>query len=779
VAATNCTIAYSSSLDEGGAFHLTGGSLDLKNCILSTNTAPTRGADISNIGGASVNLNYNNLSGDPDLDAYVYDLASSVVKANSQWVDPLFAGTTDFHVKSQEGRWDPTALGGAGDWTTDLVTSLCIDSGEPGDELTYTNEVAPHGSRVNQGRYGNTAEASKTFGVPPIVTNRGPATVTYNYVTMKGELVENDATATIRFYYGFTDGVWEDYVEVVGAQQTGTVFEASVGGLEYGSNYYYRCLASNSVGTDFADNLDMFTTGSEPPGGGPGIIHVKTDAVGAGTGVNWFDACVSLNAGAAQVQGTTNEIWVATNGTDQVLANIATNVNIYGGFDGTETQLADRALSGESIMDGQGAHGCITITAGDVMMDHMVVSNGLRTDGGGILASGHDSLTLVDCRIDGCAQNGSGNGEGGGAAITGGTLTMTRVTFANNTGGPLSWYGRGFGLFTDGVTVQMTDCVFSNNAYSGGVNPSRGMRGGALHMEGGTMTASNCTFVGNNVTMQTVPGGDLTGGGAGYITGSGVATFTDCVFNNNRAVRNNVSETGGGGAFRVYDSGKLTLNNCTITNSVSYERAGAFYVDSGSLVLQNCLVAHSSLANASRDGGVFYIAGGSVAVTNCTIAYGSSTDEGGAFYQSGGTLSIHNSIIASNTATTSGHDLSVYGGSANVTFTRLGGIEGSAYVYDDATYLATADIITDDPLFASETDLHLQSTGGRWDPTAGGGAGGWVNDPEDSPCIDAGDPTDDEGDEPSPNGGTINMGAYGGTGEASKSSVAGVVIILR
>ena len=779
VAATNCTIAYSSSLDEGGAFHLTGGSLSLKNCILATNTAPTRGADISNIGGSSVNLDYNNLSGDPDLDAYVYDLAATVAKANNQWVDPLFAGATDFHVKSQEGRWDPTMNGGAGDWTNDLVTSLCIDAGEPGGPLTYTNEPTPNGANVNQGRYGNTAEASKTFGVPPICTNRGPAVVTYNYVTMKGELVENDATATIRFYYGFTDGVWEDYVEVVGQQQTGTVFEASVGGLEYNSNYYYRCFASNSVGTDFADNLDMFTTGSEPPGGGPGIIHVKTDAVGSGSGLNWFDACVSLNAGAAAVQGTTNEIWVATNGTDIVIAEIATNVNIYGGFDGTETQLADRALSGESIMDGQGGHGCITITAGDVMMDHMVISNGLRTDGGGIYASGHSSLTLVDCRLDGNAFEGSGSGEGGGAAVTGGTLTLTRVSFVNNTGGPNSWYGRGFGLFTANAVVQMVDCVFSNNVYTGGTNPSRGMRGGALHVEGGTLTASNCTFEGNNVTMQSVPSGDPPGGGAAYITGSAVAEFTDCVFNNNRAVRNNIIETSGGGAFRVYDNGKLTLDNCTITNSVSYERGGAFYVDSGSLELQNCVVAHSSLANASRDGGGFFVAGGSVAVTNCTIAYSSSTDEGGAFYQSGGTLSIHNSIIASNTATTSGHDLSVYGGSANVTFTRLGGAEGSDYVYDDAAYLTTSDIITDDPLFASSSDFHLQSAGGRWDPTAGGGAGDWVADTEHSPCIDAGDPTDSEGDETFPNGGTINMGAYGGTLEASRSVVPGVVIILR
>ncbi|MCK4627814.1 MAG: PD40 domain-containing protein [Sedimentisphaerales bacterium] len=45
----------------------------------------------------------------------------------------------------------------------------------------------------------------------------------------------------------------------------------------------------------------------------------------------------------------------------------------------------------------------------------------------------------------------------------------------------------------------------------------------------------------------------------------------------------------------------------------------------------------------------------------------------------------------------------------------------------------------------------------------------WVVDDETSPCIDGGDPATYPMDEPNPNGGRINMGAYGGTGQASKS----------
>ncbi|HNS22481.1 MAG TPA: hypothetical protein PKH24_18400 [Sedimentisphaerales bacterium] len=67
--------------------------------------------------------------------------------------------------------------------------------------------------------------------------------------------------------------------------------------------------------------------------------------------------------------------------------------------------------------------------------------------------------------------------------------------------------------------------------------------------------------------------------------------------------------------------------------------------------------------------------------------------------------------------------------------------------------------------FWVDGDYHLKSQAGRWDPNSGR----WVEDDVTSPCIDAGDPNSPVGDEPQPNGERINMGAYGGTAEASKS----------
>jgi len=62
-------------------------------------------------------------------------------------------------------------------------------------------------------------------------------------------------------------------------------------------------------------------------------------------------------------------------------------------------------------------------------------------------------------------------------------------------------------------------------------------------------------------------------------------------------------------------------------------------------------------------------------------------------------------------------------------------------------------------------DYHLKSQAGRWDPVSES----WVFDDVTSPCIDAGDPNSPVAFEPFPNGGIINMGAYGGTAEASMS----------
>lgn len=86
-----------------------------------------------------------------------YKNVSAAVASGDVLADPLFAdvASNDFHLKSSSGRY----LNGS--WiTTDTVKSPCIDTGDPA--FPIGDETAGNGSRINMGRYGGTAQASRT-----------------------------------------------------------------------------------------------------------------------------------------------------------------------------------------------------------------------------------------------------------------------------------------------------------------------------------------------------------------------------------------------------------------------------------------------------------------------------------------------------------------------------------------------------------------------------------------------------------------------------------------
>ncbi len=126
---------------------------------------------------------------------------------------------------------------------------------------------------------------------------------------------------------------------------------------------------------------------------------------------------------------------------------------------------------------------------------------------------------------------------------------------------------------------------------------------------------------------------------------------------------------------------------------------------------------------------------------------------------------IKNSIIAGNTTT-----LELQGTNAqedkgkNITYSCLYGTAKDDSLSDYGT-----GCIAKDPCFADAAsgDFHLKSAAGRWNGTT------WVKDTVTSPCIDAGETSAAYANEPTPNGNRANMGAYGNTTEASKSTSGG------
>jgi hypothetical protein len=143
-------------------------------------------------------------------------------------------------------------------------------------------------------------------------------------------------------------------------------------------------------------------------------------------------------------------------------------------------------------------------------------------------------------------------------------------------------------------------------------------------------------------------------------------------------------------------------------------------------------------------------------MNNCTVS-GNSTGTGeAALFVQGSIAHVQNSIFWNN-----GNDFeSIDDLPAHATLTV-------DYTLTQQGFTGTGNISTD-PLFADAPngDFHVKSTGGRFNPSTGQ----FINDNVHSPAIDAGNPSSDFSNEPSPNGGRVNLGCYGNTTEASKSA---------
>jgi len=200
--------------------------------------------------------------------------------------------------------------------------------------------------------------------------------------------------------------------------------------------------------------------------------------------------------------------------------------------------------------------------------------------------------------------------------------------------------------------------------------------------------------------------------------------------------------------------------------------AGAIYSAGSNPTITNCLI----VGNRSTDpgGAAVYCHGSRLVLVNCTIADNWAGAQGAAVVLMNTDAALVNSIVRSNTP-------------AGVL--SLGTSHSSLRYCDIRGGWPEGGSLNTDPLFArrglwvdpadpnrildpeeeqavwTEGDYHLKSQAGRWDPAARA----WVQDEASSPCLDRGDPATPVGDEPAPNGGRLNLGAYGGTTQASKS----------
>jgi RHS repeat-associated protein len=132
--------------------------------------------------------------------------------------------------------------------------------------------------------------------IAPTVTNStGESNVTSSSARLNGNLTDDGgATTTVHVCWGDDDagiGTW-DHDQNLGTQSEGT-FYYDASSLNPSTSYYYRCYATNSAGSDWADSTETFTTDSQstPPsvtssaasGVGPTVATLNGNLTGLGS----------------------------------------------------------------------------------------------------------------------------------------------------------------------------------------------------------------------------------------------------------------------------------------------------------------------------------------------------------------------------------------------------------------------------------------------------------------------------------------------------------------
>jgi predicted outer membrane repeat protein len=278
--------------------------------------------------------------------------------------------------------------------------------------------------------------------------------------------------------------------------------------------------------------------------------------------------------------------------------------------------------------------------------------------------------------------------------------------------------------------VRMEGLSFVNGAAD---------KGAGIYCRLTPLVLANCDVMENHTRSE----------GGGIYVDEGSPVVTGCQFSGNTAAEH-------GGALCVGDGATPFVTNSVFRENTASLLGGAVYSRNDSTPeFRNCIFAFNSATK--RGGALHNVQGSNMTLVNCTLVgnrvKSSPKDGGGIYNKEDGKATLLNCILWYNTPDQINSDPDTI----QVTYSDIEDSwpgEGNRQ---------------DDPLFADYDagDFHLKSKAGRWDPAART----WVIDRTDSPCIDAGDPDSPVGDEPEPNGGRINMGAFGGTAEASKSSV--------
>jgi hypothetical protein len=322
-------------------------------------------------------------------------------------------------------------------------------------------------------------------------------------------------------------------------------------------------------------------------------------------------------------------------------------VAVYGGFQGIETKRDQRDYVGHvSIITGEPFSATpgdttddayhVVIGADDAVLDGFTITTGNadgdeslgRACGGGLFNDGV-SPTIRNCIF---TANRALNAGGAICNLNGAAPRIESCTFEGNVNSSSSG-GTGAAIYSQNSSPVIVNSSFTSHTLSRG-------KGAALYNSGGSATVVGCTFVANSARD---------GGGAAYETDNATSLYSECTFQNNR------TGYSGGGALASHEASPVIVGGFFSENQAV--NGGAISFGPGSPYLANSIFRtnHSS-SSAGGLGGAVESDQSAPTIVNCVFDTNDAAEgaggwsEGGALAITGGGATITNCTFYNNVA---------------------------------------------------------------------------------------------------------------------------------
>ncbi len=729
ISVNNGTLAMTNvliSATYGNGVEVVSGTLDLYRCTITDCFNDNCGAAVAQSAGyyaVSDSILWNNKGKDVFLastengriDSSFIEEEATVGFENTVGVDPLFADSTWYHVKSKAGNYIGGYFG-KGTWQASDATSKTIDAATA--EADYAGEAQPHGLVANIGYDAGLDVASKSeLDSDPVVVegelkvlSLSPAKIGTSSAVVRGEVAETAATSgnvTVTLYWDTSDkgmaGEWSNSHTFDGSVAKWDVLSYEI--TDVSGETYYRYAVTDANGTtDWSDPSRSFVCVQAPTfSGNVADSHLERTSV-------QINFTIASTGGA----DTTATLIYWPKGDEAAAVTIVHS-------DGTplDAGIYSFELAGLTVgteyewrLDLTNSGATTTQTGSFATISTAAIVRYVSSDGAGIKdgSSWDNAFSSLQMAIEVCKEEGD--------------IIYLKEGVYNKGLDVLGEYSEFLIEGAKGLTIS--------GGYEGVGAP--GERSGETKVTRNTEIADlHRVFRVDNsvVTFEhlTISGGRLNGGRDGHglnLGSTSATTIKNCVIANNGHTACGTSAYGGG----IYvNGGTLSVMGSVITNNYLIDwgdnrstYGGAINSESTTLKIEKSTIADNRVVSMYHDnqGGALRIIGGTAEITDSLfqtnrvvkqVNHDTTRGYGGTIYASGVSsfLLEDSEIIGSYTVgrKTQGGFIFLTGSKQKTVINRCKLIDGGKIVTADKGYNNSAGTINKENIYIDSGYLYM------------------------------------------------------------------------